>query len=94
MRHNLSITFIKYQLAFLARFALLLVNMRKIRVIGLCPGVVVTLHAVKKRLQYLSFDVTIYQNDPAGYAGSSVKGGLVGDPRQAGAVEQHILRVM
>ena len=94
MRHNLSITFIKYQLAFLVRFASFLVTMRKIRVIGHCPGVVVTLHAVKKRLQYLSFGVTIYQNDPAGLAGSSVNGGLVGDLRQAGAVERHVLRVM
>ena len=93
MRHNLSITFIKYQLAFLVRFALFLVTMRKIRVIGFSFDVAATLHAVKKRLQYLSFGVTIYQNEPVVYAGSSVKGGLVGGLRQAVAVERHVLRV-
>ena len=93
MRHNLSITFIKYHLVFPSAFATCLVTMRILRNIGRCSSVAAVLHGVKKRLQYLSFGVTIYQNEPVVYAGSSVKGGLVGALRQAVAVERHVLRV-
>ena len=87
MCHNLSITFIKYHLVLASISACTPVTMRILRTIGRCSGGGSVLHGVKKRLQYLSFGVTIYQKGPVRYAGSSVKGGLVGDLRQAGAVE-------